>query len=110
MHSVRVLEVGGGIPAAMAAKLLADLGAQVVKIEPPDGEMIAVLTPIKRPALSRRGPPEFPGLMAASVWITPRMGRRVTDSISLPSALTTPGVSDWSRPNGLPIAKTLCPT
>jgi hypothetical protein len=36
----------------------------------PEGEMIAVVTPITRPAESRSGPPEFPGLMAASVWIT----------------------------------------
>ena len=33
----------------------------------PDGEKIAVLTPIRRPRLSSNGPPEFPGLMAASV-------------------------------------------
>ena len=35
--------------------------------EAPDGLKIMVLTPIRRPALSRRGPPEFPGLIAASV-------------------------------------------
>ena len=33
----------------------------------PDGERMAVLTPITRPAESSSGPPEFPGLMAASV-------------------------------------------
>jgi hypothetical protein len=33
----------------------------------PEGLKIAVFTPIKRPALSSSGPPEFPGLMAASV-------------------------------------------
>jgi hypothetical protein len=31
----------------------------------PIAEMIAVLTPISRPAESRSGPPEFLGLMAA---------------------------------------------
>jgi hypothetical protein len=30
---------------------------------------MAVLTPISRPALSSSGPPELPGLIAASVWI-----------------------------------------
>ena len=60
--------------------------------------------PISRPAESISGPPELPGLIAASVWIAPRIGRRVTDSISRFSALTMPVVSVWSRPNGLPIA------
>src|SRR5690606_7387943 len=32
----------------------------------PDGARIAVLTPISRPALSPSGPPEVPGVMAAS--------------------------------------------
>ena len=35
----------------------------------PPVEMIAVLTPISRPAESSSGPPELPGLMAASVWM-----------------------------------------
>jgi len=69
-----------------------------------------VLTPIKRPALSRSGPPELPGLMAASVWITSWMVRPVTAVISRPSALTIPVVKVWSSPKGLPMAKTFCPT
>ena len=44
----RVLEDGGGIAAAYAGKLLADLGADVIKLEPPQGD-----------AVRRRGP--FPG-------------------------------------------------
>ena len=36
----------------------------------PLGLVIAVLTPTSRPLESSRGPPEFPGLIAASVWIT----------------------------------------
>ena len=46
---LRVLEIGDGVSAAYATKLLADLGADVVKIEPPgDGDVTR-----------RRGP--FPG-------------------------------------------------
>ncbi len=45
---LRVLEVGDGVSAAYATKLLADLGADVVKIEPPRGD-----------STRRRGP--FPG-------------------------------------------------
>src|SRR5881296_1074707 len=37
LDQLQVLEVGSGVAAAYAAKLLADLGAQVVKVEPPAG-------------------------------------------------------------------------
>ena len=33
-----------------------------------------MLTPMSRPLLSSSGPPELPGLMAASVCMTPRDG------------------------------------
>ena len=39
--------------------------------EAPDGLKMAVFTPISRPALSSKGPPELPGLIAAFVWMTP---------------------------------------
>ncbi len=65
---------------------------------------MAVLTPMSRPELSSSGPPELPGLMAASVWMTFLMVRRLTDWISRPKALTTPQVKVWSRPKGLPMA------
>ncbi len=37
-RELRVIEVGGGIGAAYATKLLADLGADVCKVEPPGGD------------------------------------------------------------------------
>ncbi len=37
--SIRVIEYGQGVSAAVAAKFLADLGADVVKIEPPGGDV-----------------------------------------------------------------------
>ena len=76
----------------------------------PDGLKMAVFMPIRRPALSNSGPPELPGLIAASVWITFLIGRCVTDWISRPVALTMPFVSVWSRPNGLPMANADWPT
>ena len=50
--------------------------------EAPDGLKMAVFTPISRPALSKSGPPELPGLMAAFVWITPLIGRWLSVTIS----------------------------
>lgn len=35
---LRVVELGGGIAAAFGARLLADFGAQVIKVEPPRGD------------------------------------------------------------------------
>ena len=37
--------------------------------EPPEGEKIAVLTPITLPFMSKAGPPELPLLMGASIWM-----------------------------------------
>jgi hypothetical protein len=71
---------------------------------------IAVVMPMTRPWESSSGPPELPGLIDASVWITSSIRVPATDSISRPSALITPVVSVESRPNGLPIASTFCPT
>lgn len=48
LEGVRVLELGDGVSAAYATKLMADLGADVIKVEPPQGERAR-----------RRGP--FPG-------------------------------------------------
>ncbi len=38
LAGVRVLELGGGVAAPFAAKLLADYGADVLKVEPPEGD------------------------------------------------------------------------
>ena len=37
--SIRVVECGAGISAAFAAKMLADLGADVIKVEQPEGDL-----------------------------------------------------------------------
>src|SRR5436853_631838 len=52
--------------------------------------MIAVLMPITSAADDTSGPPELPGLSAASVWITSSMVRPLTERIERPSADTTP--------------------
>ena len=50
--------------------LLAGLVNQAV----PVGSAMAVLMPMRRPLLSSNTPPELPGLIAASVWMTLRIG------------------------------------
>src|SRR5438105_4324050 len=72
-------------------------------------EMIAVLMPITSDDDDTSGPPELPGLSAASVWITSSMVRPLTERIERPSADTTPAVTVDSNPSGLPIATTSCP-
>ena len=74
--------------------------------------LIDVFMPITRPAESSSGPPELPGLMAASVWIAPRIFRWSAESVmtSFLSPEMMPWVRVWSSPKGFPIASTDCPT
>ena len=65
----------------------------VAKQIPCTGKMIAVLTPITSPREFTKGPPEFPGLSAASVWITLSINLPVFDRSDRPMALTTPAIA-----------------
>ena len=71
---------------------------------------MAVFMPINLPWESKSGPPEFPGLIAASVWMTFVIGLPVGLRTSRPRPEMTPCVSVWSRPKGLPTANTDAPT
>ncbi|MBF6570596.1 MAG: CoA transferase [Candidatus Binataceae bacterium] len=55
---LRVIECGEGVAAAFAARLMADLGAEVIKVEPPDGD----LTRRRGPFPNDRPDPEQSGL------------------------------------------------
>ena len=66
--------------------------------------------PITRPSPSTSGPPELPGLIAASVWNAPAMSKLVSESIERSIAEITPTDSDCFSPNGEPIAATGSPT
>jgi hypothetical protein len=66
--------------------------------------MMAVLMPITSALDDTSAPPELPGLSAASVWITSSMSRPVLARKDRPRALTTPAVTVWSNPSGLPMA------
>ncbi len=77
---------------------------------PPLADLIWELMPSTRPRPLSSGPPELPGLMAASVWIASPIWNWVSDSIERFRAEITPTESDWRSPNGLPMAATGVPT
>src|SRR3989338_7867318 len=62
-----------------------------------------VLMPITSPLILKRGPPELPGLMEASVWINLANGA-LASPITRPFAEITPTVTVFSNPKGLPTA------
>ena len=47
LTDVRVLDISQGIAGPLCARILADLGADVIKIEPPDGEFGRTMAPFK---------------------------------------------------------------
>ena len=65
----------------------------MAKQRPCAGDTIAVFMPTTSPAESTRGPPELPGLRAASVWMRLSMRRPVCERNERPRALTTPAVT-----------------
>ena len=67
--------------------------------------------PITWPLASSSGPPEFPGLIDASVWIAPSISNLVSPSTVRSVAETMPTERDGGpRRTGLPIAATGSPT
>ena len=76
--------------------------------EPPVS--ICEFTPITCPAALSSGPPELPGLIGASVWITESIEKPLGARISRPTPETMPSVAVRSRPKGLPIAIAVSPT
>jgi hypothetical protein len=61
---------------------------------------ICELTPITRPPASRRGPPELPGLIGASVWMTSSIVNPFGAVIWRPRPEMIPAVAVRSRPSG----------
>ena len=68
------------------------------------------LRPSTSPSALSSGPPEFPGLIGASVWIAPGIVQPFGAVIERPVWLTMPEVTVSGRLNGLPIATTSSPT
>ena len=78
--------------------------------EVPPAVAIWELMPITRPVSSSSGPPELPGLIGASVWMTSSIEKPLGALIERPMPETMPSVAVRSRPNGLPIAIAVSPT
>ena len=76
----------------------------------PEFVWIWSLRPSTWPSPSSSGPPELPGLIAASVWIAPSIVKLLGAVMLRPTALTIPWVTVSGRLNGLPIATTGSPT
>ena len=57
-------------------------------------DIFTEFTPTSFPPMSISGPPEFPGLSGASVWMISSIMRPEADRILRPSALTTPAVTE----------------
>ncbi len=70
----------------------------MAKQMPCAGRITAVLTPMTSPRASTSGPPELPGLNAASVCRTLSSSRPVRARIERPSALTIPAVTVCANP------------
>jgi len=76
--------------------------AAIAKQIPWAGRITAVFTPITSPHQLTSGPPELPGLRAASVWITLSINRPEVERSERPSALITHAVTVHWKPYGLP--------
>ncbi len=61
LAGVRIIEVANGVAAALVGKLMADLGAEVVKVEPPGGEPARFRGPFR----NGEADPEASGLFLA---------------------------------------------
>ena len=82
--------------------------AKPIPMLPPLWLKIAVLIPTNSPRMLTNAPPEFPGLIAASVWM--KSSYSAIPMLARPTALTIPIVTLCVRPNGLPTASTNSPT
>src|SRR5689334_19867724 len=82
LGGVRVLELAGGVAAAFAGKLLVDLGAEVVMVEPPGG------TPLREHVL-------FDHLAGGKQSIVPDDDAGFTSWLGAADVVLTDGTSRW---------------
>jgi len=49
---VRVIDLTAAVLGPVATQILADLGAEVIKVEPPEGEMMRSIGPARNPGMA----------------------------------------------------------
>ena len=83
----------------------------IAKPMPVESVATAVLMPTTAPVASTSGPPELPGLIAASVWIRLVIRWPLSTAMSRPLPDRIPLVTENEYiPSGMPIATTSWPT
>ena len=96
------------LPATACSMIGRAMSIGIAKPMPLLPDAIAVLMPMTLPSASSSGPPELPGLIAASVWMRLLSGlSEPSVVIDRPVADTMPLVTEFEYvPSGLPIAMT----
>ena len=67
LAGIRVIELANFIAGPLAGTLLADMGADVIKVEPPQGDMGRATPPIRGSSTRRCRASARPGLIAAAL-------------------------------------------
>ena len=94
-----------GRPAAPAAVVIGTASPMPMKTSSAVGLIRAVTMPTTWPSRLRSGPPEFPGLTAASIWISPCRTCELFGSWKdRPRPDTTPELIEPVSAKGLPTA------
>lgn len=96
LDGLRVLELSRGVASSYCGKLLADFGADVLKVERPDGDPVRRLGPFPkdRPHLERGGMFQFLNTNKRGITLDlrPRSGRAVFESLAAASDVIISGL------------------
>ena len=106
LAGVRVVEIAAGLAVAYCAKLLAQSGAEVIRVEPPDGDAIRRAGPFKdgAPDVEEGGLHRLlnAGKRSVALDVTTDEGAREVEALLASSDLL---VTSWRTPAALPLAE-----
>ncbi len=105
LEDVRVVEIAAGTAVAFTAKLLAQCGAEVIRIEPPGGDAIRRSGPYRddRPDLNGGGRHALlnAGKRSVALDVSDETGARLASTLIASSQLL---ITSWKTPAALPLA------